>query len=398
MQKNKLYIVVLVGIFAAVLLIAFFYFSFKKDEVKKEVVEIKFEVPKSSKKIKESSKTEYYNSQIDNSETSRGIELDKRKEEKYIYQTSENVLEDYYVDDFKEDKIAVDSSVDPLEKLQDENQSASFKEPYSESNADESLGRLLNIMEKNTNQISNLGAENAVANDNDLKNLLDLEAITNIVTETKQPQQQQQQQQQNQENDPVYRRALIEKDVSKDVFFGISKDKKAFTGPVSDLKTNNKELFKAEFYTTQVVENGSLITIHLLEDIIFEDGYLISKSSILYGIAQFSPTRLFLRISPNILKNERRLPSEIIVLDFDGIEGIFMRPNLLSSIPVETAEELTELVKENYKSTTSIIGGPATAVPIDEAAIILGSEKILKYLNRSSLKVYGGYKIWLSLK
>ena len=393
MQKNKLYTVVLVGIFAAVLLIAFFYFSFKKDEVKKEVVEIKFEVPKSSKKIKESSKTEYYNSQIDNSETSRGIDLDKRKEEKYIYQTSENVLEDYYADDFKEDKIAVDSSVDPLEKLQDENQSASFKEPYSESNADESLGRLLNIMEKNTNQISNLGAENTVANDNDLKKLLDLEAITNIVTETKQPQQQQ-----NQENAPVYRRALIEKDVSKDVFFGISKDKKAFTGSVSDLKTNNKELFKAEFYTTQVVENGSLITIHLLEDIIFEDGYLISKSSILYGIAQFSPTRLFLRISPNILKNERRLPSEIIVLDFDGIEGIFMRPNLLSSIPVETAEELTELVKENYKSTTSIIGGSATAVPIDEAAIILGSEKILKYLNRSNLKVYGGYKIWLSLK
>jgi hypothetical protein len=393
MQKNKLYTVVLVGIFAAVLLIAFFYFSFKKDEVKKEVVEIKFEVPKSSKKIKESSKTEYYNSQIDNSETSRGIDLDKRKEEKYIYQTSENVLEDYYADDFKEDKIAVDSSVDPLEKLQDENQSASFKEPYSESNADESLGRLLNIMEKNTNQISNLGAENTVANDNDLKKLLDLEAITNIVTETKQPQQQQ-----NQENAPVYRRALIEKDVSKDVFFGISKDKKAFTGSVSDLKTNNKELFKAEFYTTQIVENGSLITIHLLEDIIFEDGYLISKSSILYGIAQFSPTRLFLRISPNILKNERRLPSEIIVLDFDGIEGIFMRPNLLSSIPVETAEELTELVKENYKSTTSIIGGSATAVPIDEAAIILGSEKILKYLNRSNLKVYGGYKIWLSLK
>jgi hypothetical protein len=396
MQKNKLYIVVLVGIFAAVLLIAFFYFSFKKDEVKKEVVEIKFEVPKSSKKIKESSKTEYYNSQIDNSETSRGIELDKRKEEKYIYQTSENVLEDYYTDDFLEDKIAVDSSVDPLEKLQDENQSASFKEPYSESNADESLGRLLNIMEKNTNQISNLGAENAVANDNDLKNLLDLEAITNIVTETKQPQPQQQQQ--NQENDPVYRRALIEKDISKDVFFGISKDKKAFTGPVSDLKTNNKELFKAEFYTTQVVENGSLITIHLLEDIIFEDGYLISKSSILYGIAQFSPTRLFLRISPNILKNERRLPSEIIVLDFDGIEGIFMKPNLLSSIPIETAEEITKLVQDNYKSTASIMGGSATTVPIDKAASILGSEKILKYLNRSSLKVYGGYKIWLSLK
>jgi hypothetical protein len=398
MQKNKLYIVVLVGIFAAVLLIVFFYFSLKKDEVKKEVVEIKFEVPKSSKKIKESSKTEYYRRQNDNSETSRGIELDKRKEEKYIYQTSENVLEDYYIDDFKEDKIAVDSSVDPLEKLQDENQSASFKEPYSESNADESLGRLLNIMEKNTNQISNLGAENAVANDNDLKNLLDLEAITNIVTETKQPQPQPQPQPQNQENDPVYRRALIEKDVSKDVFFGISKDKKAFTGPVSDLKTNNKELFKAEFYTTQVVENGSLITIHLLEDIIFEDGYLISKSSILYGIAQFSGTRLFLSISPNILKNERRLPSKIKVLDFDGIEGIFMKPNLLSSIPIETAEEITKLVQDNYKSTASIMGGSATTVPIDKAAGILGSEKILKYLNRSSLKVYGGYKIWLSLK
>jgi hypothetical protein len=118
----------------------------------------------------------------------------------------------------------------------------------------------------------------------------------------------------------------------------------------------------------------------------------------LYGIAQFSGTRLFLSISPNILKNERRLPSKIKVLDFDGIEGIFMKPNLLSSIPIETAEEITKLVQDNYKSTANIMGGSATTVPIDKAAGILGSEKILKYLNRSSLKVYGGYKIWLSLK
>ena len=91
------------------------------------------------------------------------------------------------------------------------------------------------------------------------------------------------------------------------------------------------------------------------------------------------------------------MPSQIIVLDFDGIEGIFMKQNLLSSIPVETAEELTELVKENYKSSNSIVSNSGS-IPLKESAIILGSEKILKYLNRSSLKVYGGYKIWLSLK
>ena len=399
MQKNKLWIVILVGVIGVVSLISYLYFSFKEDEVKKEVVEIKFEVPKSINKVKKISKIEYYKGQIDKDKVSKGIDLDKNKatEEKYIYQVPENVLDGYYSDELKEDEIAVDSNVDPLEKLQDENQSDSFNDTYSKYNDDdddddddESLDRLLNIMEKNTKQISNLGAETAVTNNDNLENLLDLEAITSIVTGSKQ------QEQQNQENAPVYRRALIDEDVPKDVFFGISKNKKAFTGSVSDLKTTNKELFKAEFYTTQVVENGSLISIHLLEDIIFEDGSLIPKSSVLYGIAQFSPTRLFLKISPNILNNKRRLPSKIIVFDFDGIEGIFIKPNLLSTIPAETVEEITELVKENYKNTNSIVPN-STSVPIDQAAIILGSDKILNYLNRSSLKVFGGYKIWLSL-
>lgn len=392
MKKNKLTIVIVVGIIGLVSLISFMYFSFKTEETKKEDVEIKFEIPENSNKVNKTSKIEYYKHQVNPDKISKGTLLKKNKpnEEEYIFKDSDHILDEYYFNDLKEQKAEVDENVSNVEELEANNKSDYLDDSYKEPPKDEnSLDRLLNIMESNSEQINNIGSPKDVTDN--LNNLINLDKIASIVRSTETGQEKKK------KDENIYRNKLIEEKSPKDVFFGATKNKKAFTGSVSDIKIYEKKLFKAEFYTTQVVENGGLITIHLLEDIIFEDGYLIPKSTILYGIAKFSPTRLFLKISPNILKNRKRLPSQIIVLDFDGIEGIFMKQNLLSSIPVETAEELTELVKENYKSSNSIVSNSGS-IPLKESAIILGSEKILKYLNRSSLKVYGGYKIWLSLK
>ena len=86
-----------------------------------------------------------------------------------------------------------------------------------------------------------------------------------------------------------------------------------------------------------------------------------------------------------------------VVFDFDGLEGVFIETNLLTSIPVETAQELAELVKESYRNANPITGS-SSAVPLKQASIIIGSEKILKYLNRLKLNINGGYKLWISVE
>ena len=180
-------------------------------------------------------------------------------------------------------------------------------------------------------------------------------------------------------------------------FYEVTKDNTEFTGINSKDSSLEKELFNAEIYGTDVFRNGSLIQIHLLEDLFYEQDIVIPKNTLLYGETKLSPTRMFIKISPNIYKNQTRLSHPILAYDFDGLEGVFIETNMSASIPFEATKELTELVKESYRSS-NIITGNTNAVSLEDATKIISTEKIFNHLDRLKIKIYAGHRLWLSVK
>lgn len=380
MEKNKK-ILVLFAFIICLSSLAWFVsntLSDKKTTAKKTKFE--FDVPKiKPKKEKPLSKFEYYTNQIDQENIEKGFLLKKEDSiERALEATQQEKF--YKKEDFEET---------PLNTYK--------KKAAINSSPNQELRRLLNMMESKSNYLNNIGNEQGVLNKLTNKDPLATKNKFKDLVENLLPEKDEN----SKKEDSVAPKVIFRKTTNSEeptaaVFFGVTKNKKAFMGVVSDSKSTKKQLFKAEIYTTQVLGNGGLVIINLLEDLVFNEDYLIPNSSVLYGTVRFSPSRMFISISPNVYKNDKRLLNEVVVYDFDGLEGVFTETNLLGSIPVETAQELTELVRNSYKNANPIFGSSA-AVPLKEATIIIGSEKILKYLNRIKLKIEAGYKIWISL-
>lgn len=384
MERNKKIIVGVVFTICFSLLFGFIYISLFHKETEEKEMKFQFEVPEILDKTQNDSKIDYYNSQLNSENASDGFLLEKIKP---------SIKKDslIFINDIGYKEIDLNENLTkPLKSQSNQERIAQKKSinKHASTNGRDDLSRLLDIMESNTQYINGIEEKKSSLEKPQIKNpfpnnqlLQNIEKSPNI---------------ENDIPDPKYRNNTLKKDRNEGVFFSTSKNKNAFKGTVSDMKNNEKELYKAEFYNTQLIENNGLVIIHLLEDVFFEKNYVIPKHTVLYGIAKLSPRRLFLNISPNIIKNEKRLPAPIIVYDFDGLEGVFMKNNSISSIPIETARELTELVQESYQNSNIITGN--SSIPLKEASIILSSDKTLKYLNRLKVKISGGHKIWLSVE
>lgn len=384
MERNKKIIVGVVFTICFSLLFGFIYISLFNKETEEKEMKFQFEVPEILDKIQNDSKIDYYNSQLNVENASDGFLLEKIKPS--IKNDSLTIINDI---GYKEIDLN-ENLKKPLESQSNQEHIAPKKSinKQASTNGRDDLSRLLDIMESNTQYLNGVEEKKSSPEIPPIKNpfpndqfLQSTEKSTKI---------------ENDIPDPKYRNNTLKKDRIENVFFGTSKNKNAFKGTISDTKNTEKELYKAEFYNTQLIENNGLVIIHLLEDVFFEKNYIIPKHTVLYGVAKLSPRRLFLNISPNIIKNEKRLPAPIIVYDFDGLEGVFIKNNSISSIPIETARELTELVKESYRNSNIITGN--SSIPLKEASIILSSDKTLKYLNRLKVKISGGHKIWLSVE
>jgi hypothetical protein len=384
MERNKKIIIGVVFTICFSLLIGFVYISLFNKKTEQKEMKFQFEVPEILNKEQNDSKIDYYNSQLNTENISDGFLI--AKENVSIKKDSLTFINDIW---YKEIDLN-ENLKKPFKSRSNQEQIAPKKSinKHASTSGKDDLSRLLDIMESNTQYINGIEDKNSSPEIPQIKNpfpnnhsLQSIEKSSKI---------------ENDIPDPKYRNNPLKTDRNESVFFSTSKEQNAFKGTVSDIKNNDKELYKAEFYNTQLIENNGLVIIHLLEDVFFEKNYVIPKYTVLYGVAKLSPNRLFLKISPNIIKNEKRLPAPIIVYDFDGLEGVFMKNNSLSSIPIETASELTELVKESYRNSNIITGG--ASVPLKEASIIISSDKTLKYLNRLKVKISGGHKIWLSVK
>lgn len=389
MGRNKKIILIVVAIMMLSGFSWFIYATiFKSKEQKKEPEGLQFEVPEISNQKKNHSKIEYYNTLSTTEQISKGFLLNDTtaKENDSI---TEHILnyQSFDENDFN-DNMYVDD--DPQ---------GSVNESVLQEEEDEDLSRLLDIMESNTEYLNNnIGQETSMnrSDDSVLEQIVEeipnfkrniSPSVNDIATS-------------NDDDHHSYGSAVKYKEILKEKespFLGVTRNEYAFNGAFSDdTKVFEKELFRAELYNTQVIENGGLLMIHLLEDVYFNENYFVPKNTVLYGTAQFSPRRLFLRINPSIIENSIKLPGPMIVYDFDGLEGVFMNVSQLANIPVDTARELTTLVQESYKNSNPIIPNTST-IPLKEAATIIGSEKTLRYLNRLKIKLFGGYKVWLSI-
>ncbi|WP_166923438.1 conjugative transposon protein TraM [Flavobacterium poyangense] len=396
MEKNKKILVIGAFVGCMALLAGSVYMIFSKEKVENEKPKVEFEVPKVNKNEKPASKFDYYNKQVDRENSEDGFLLEKEDLEK------ENVDLVQQEGFYKEE----DFQNPYKKKYQNDYSEKSYNKVGNQGN----LNRLLNVMESNSKYLNNIekeqppfDASQVLNNPQDLfSKTIESVSIGNnkikeAIEENTPGNKGNTETNENSSGRVIYKKIPKEEDLSMRAFLGVSKNKNVFSGVVSDNKSLKKELTKAEIYTNQVIGNGGLVMINLLEDLVFEEDFVIPKSTVLYGTVRFSPTRMFISISPNVFKNDKRLLRPVIVFDFDGLEGVFIETNLLTSIPVETAQELTELVKDSYKNANPLTGS-SSAVPLKEASIIIGSEKILKYLNRLKLKINGGYKIWISVE
>ena len=167
----------------------------------------------------------------------------------------------------------------------------------------------------------------------------------------------------------------------------------------SEFRTTSKEYNKndfiqAEFYRNTAVKQNDIIEIRLLENVIVFENFIIPKGTVLYGIATISPRRLFVRLNTNIYK-KRSITKSLLVYDYDGREGVYLKEQKLYKIPAEITQELTEIIKSQYSQPS--FGGINNNVELEEIALISSADKIYKQINQLSVKVKGGYKLWIKI-
>ena len=157
---------------------------------------------------------------------------------------------------------------------------------------------------------------------------------------------------------------------------------------------NKNEFIQAEFYRNTVVKQNDIIEIRLLENVIVFENFIIPKGTVLYGIATISPRRLFVRLTTNIYK-KRSITKSLLVYDYDGREGVYLKEQKLYKIPAEITQELTEIIKSQYSQPS--FGGINNNVELEEIALITSADKIYKQINQLSVNVKGGYKLWIKI-
>ena len=157
---------------------------------------------------------------------------------------------------------------------------------------------------------------------------------------------------------------------------------------------NKNEFIQAEFYRNTVVKQNDIIEIRLLENVIVFENFIIPKGTVLYGIATISPRRLFVRLTTNIYK-KRSITKSLLVYDYDGREGVYLKEQKLYKIPAEITQELTEIIKSQYSQPS--FGGINNNVKLEEIALISSADKIYKQINQLSVNVKGGYKLWIKI-
>jgi conjugative transposon TraM protein len=146
-------------------------------------------------------------------------------------------------------------------------------------------------------------------------------------------------------------------------FYGLRGEMK----PIADLRF---ETIPAEIHDNQTVQNGSIVKIRLLKDMIIK-GITIPKDQFLTGVCSLNNSRLFIQITSIGIDN-KIIPAQILVYDLDYQAGIY--------IPLSPTNEAQRAALQNA-TQTSLMGINAAGTTINNGFQSAG-EQIVSNLGK----------------
>jgi conjugative transposon TraM protein len=146
-------------------------------------------------------------------------------------------------------------------------------------------------------------------------------------------------------------------------FYGLRGEMK----PIADLRF---ETISAEIHGNQTVQNGSIVKIRLLKDMVFK-GINIPKDQFLYGICSLNNSRLLISITSIGIDN-KIIPTQILAYDLDYQAGIY--------IPLSPTNEAQRVALQNA-TQTSLMGINAAGTTINNGYQSAG-EQIVSNLGK----------------
>ena len=182
--------------------------------------------------------------------------------------------------------------------------------------------------------------------------------------------------------------------LTQNAFFGENKESKSNGKNEIDSSLPLNQFIRAEFYRTITIKQNDIVEIRLLEEVEIYDNFILPVGTILYGISSIAPRRLFVRLTTNIYE-KKSVQKSLVLFDFDGREGVYLKEQELYKFPAEITKELTEIIKSQYRQNNPF--GSANEIELEKVAAISAIDKIYSQLNKVRIKINGGYKLWLKI-
>lgn len=401
MNKSKKITVVVVGSIGILLIATLIYLNLdlpiaSKSEVKSN--DLQFEIPVSeSTNINDVSKFDYYQSLVPEDIKEDEIVLDFNDNDKENIDSLLQVIENSY-DNF-DLKDEFDSEINDVESLNalEQNTEGIIEQGGYNSNIEEDIfnydpeGDIYNS--NNTNQSSiDQTPIHEYNQKEDLDNLLKSLNINSAEKSkvSKEPTINEEEKEIDIIEVPNEYKSNLDSLVLNSFYGKNNSDEFSFT----EKNTRAKEFIQAEFYRNTVVRQGDIVEIRILEDLAIFENYFVPKGTVLYGVVAIAPRRLFVNLTNNIYK-KNSVTKSLLIHDFDGREGIYLKEQGLYKIPAEITSELTEIIKSQYSQPS--FGGVNNKVELDKIALISGIDKVYEQINRLTVKVNGGYKLWIKI-
>lgn len=149
---------------------------------------------------------------------------------------------------------------------------------------------------------------------------------------------------------------------------------------------NNANLIKAIIHNDQVLTGGSVVRLELADEV-YISGNKISPGRFLFGVCSIQNERLLINIQ-SILFDETLVPVNLVVHDFDGLEGIYVPSSTTSDATRQGSDQLLQGVQ--LMSLDPSVGAQAASAGIQTAKTLFSRKnRVVK------IQVKSGYQVFL---
>lgn len=157
---------------------------------------------------------------------------------------------------------------------------------------------------------------------------------------------------------------------------------------IDDEEYNDEQqnAIQAVIHETQTIVDGAIVKLRLMNDIYIND-MLIPKDNFVFGTASLNGERLNITIN-NIRCKNSLFPVQLVVVDMDGIDGVYVPGAITRDVAKSSAERAVQGI--NINTLNPSLGARAASAGIEAAKTLLSRKaKLVK------VTVKAGYRILL---